>query len=85
MRELYASPNGDRWFLARDPVDGHAFVVHEANLPSGGRHSQLEIGVFLKDGGHSPEHHALLSLIGSLVTSGERGKDDDAPLAAGSS
>jgi hypothetical protein len=27
-RELYSSPNGDRWYLARDPGSGDAFVMH---------------------------------------------------------
>ena len=66
-RELYSSPNGDRWFLARDSVNGHAFVIHEPNISSGGKRSQIEIGAFLRDGGHGPEHHALLSLLGSLA------------------
>jgi hypothetical protein len=66
-RELYVSPNGDRWFLARDAVDGHAFIVHEPNLSSGGRRSQIELGTFLKDGAHGPEHHALLQLVGTLA------------------
>jgi hypothetical protein len=25
-RELYRSPNGDSWFLGREPTDGHAFI-----------------------------------------------------------
>src|SRR6516162_8351233 len=37
MRQLYRSPNGDAWFLARDPCTGLAFVRHEANRPSGVR------------------------------------------------
>jgi hypothetical protein len=35
-RELYSSPNGDRWFLSRDPGTGNIFIRHEANVPSGG-------------------------------------------------
>src|SRR5690349_13055114 len=35
-RLLYRSPNGDSWFLARDPATGAAFVRHHANAPSGG-------------------------------------------------
>ena len=66
-RELYRSPNGDAWFIARDAVDGHGFVLHEANEPSGGHSSRIEIGTFLRMGAHGPEHQALLRLIGSLV------------------
>jgi len=37
MRELYSSPNGDRWYLARDIDLGQVFIRHEPNLPSGGK------------------------------------------------
>jgi hypothetical protein len=53
-RELYRSPNGDTWFLGREPTDGHAFIVHQPNAPSGGRLSHIELGEFLR-------------LIGTLV------------------
>lgn len=66
-RELYRSPNGDAWFLTRDPANGHAVVIHEANAPSGGHISQIEIGAFLSHGARGPEHQALLRLIGTLV------------------
>lgn len=66
-RMLYQSPNGDRWWLARDAETGRVFVRHEANLPSGGRVSEIEIGAFLSSGGHGPEHQELLRLIGTLV------------------
>ena len=33
-RELYSSPNGDKWFLSGDPATGNAFIRHEANIPS---------------------------------------------------
>jgi hypothetical protein len=66
-REIYSSSNGDRWFLARDAVNGHAYIIHDPNQASGGKRTQVEVGTFLKDGGHRPEHHAFLSLIGSLA------------------
>ena len=66
-RELYASPNGDRWYLARFPESGRVFIQHEPNRPSGGRVSHIEIGVFLSGGSRGPEHQALLRLIGTLV------------------
>lgn len=66
-RELYASANGDRWFLARDPGSGRVFVRHEPNAASGGRRAEFEIGDFLARGGQGPEHQALLRLIRSLV------------------
>ena len=65
-RELYRSPNGDSWFLGLEPANGHAFVIHQPNAPSGGRLSHIELGTFLS---HSvgPEQQALLRLIGTLV------------------
>ncbi len=66
-RELYRSPNGDSWFLGREPANGHAFVIHQTNAPSGGRLSHIEIGDFLREGTGGPERQALLRLIGTLV------------------
>lgn len=71
-RTLYESANGDRWLLARDRATGRVHVRHEANLPSGGRVSEIEIGAFLAAGGHGPEHQALLRLIGTLVEGSEQ-------------
>jgi hypothetical protein len=67
MRELYSSPNGDRWYLARDVDVGQVFIRHEPNLPSGGRAAHIEVGAFLRRGGQGPEHRELLRLIGTLV------------------
>jgi hypothetical protein len=66
-RTLYQSPNGDRWRLARETETGRVFVRHEANLSSGGRVSEIELGTFLSAGGRGPEHQELLRLIGTLV------------------
>ena len=68
-RELYSSPNGDRWFLAREVDLGQVFIWHEPNPPSGGKATRIEVGAFLgRDrGGHGPEHQELLRLIGTLV------------------
>ncbi|WP_205647736.1 hypothetical protein [Acuticoccus yangtzensis] len=66
-RELYRSPNGDAWFLGREPSDGQAFIIHQPNAPSGGRLSHIDLRRFLKDGRDGPEHRALLRLIGTLI------------------
>jgi hypothetical protein len=67
-RELYASPNGDCWYLGREPGNGHAFVIHQPNGPSGGQLSHIELGQFLTSGsGDRPEQRALLRLIAALV------------------
>jgi hypothetical protein len=47
-RELYRSPNGDTWFLGREPANGNAFIIHQPKAPSGGRLSHIELGVFLR-------------------------------------
>ena len=66
-RELYRSPNGDSWFLGREPTTGYAFIIHQPNAPSGGRLSHIELGEFLRDDPKGPQHQALLRLIGTLV------------------
>jgi hypothetical protein len=65
VRKLYSSPNGDRWYLIRDP-SGAVFVRHEANLASGGHIEHVDIGTFLSDG-QGPEQQDLLRLIATLV------------------
>ena len=79
-RQLYRSPNGDSWFLARDPATGLAFVRHQANAPSGGHVTDIELGAFLSGPG-SPEHEALLRLIGASILNPLGAEADDGPLA----
>jgi hypothetical protein len=79
-RQLYRSPNGDTWFLARDPETGAAFVRHQANAPSGGQVTDIELGAFLGGPG-SPEHEALLRLIGASIFNLRGAEADDDPLA----
>ena len=52
-RELYRSSNGDQWLLARGA--------------EGGKTSDIEIGAFLCERSHGPQHTELLRLIGTLV------------------
>jgi hypothetical protein len=67
-RELYRSaPNGDRWSLVRDTASERVVIEHEPNASSGGQTTHIEIEDFLMHGEHSPEHQALLRLIGTLV------------------
>jgi len=65
MRELYRSPNGDRWWLCED-ASGRVFVLHQANIPSGGHASRIELAEFLTRG-YGPEQQALLQIIGTLI------------------
>jgi hypothetical protein len=69
QREIYHSENGDRWLLCRDD-DGRVFVLHKANVSSGGTATKIELGDFLGRGKAGPEHQALARLIGGLVDSG---------------
>ena len=71
MRQLYRSPNGDAWFLARNPETGLAFVRHEANAPSGGQLTDIELGAFL-NGPKNPEREALLRIIGAFISCTDR-------------
>jgi len=74
-RELYRSPNGDSWFLGREPGDGRAVIIHQPNGPPGGRLSHIELGEFLRQG-NGPEHQALLRLIATLVNAPPFGQSD---------
>ena len=78
MRQLYRSPNGDTWFLARDPATGSAFVRPQANAPSGGQVTDIELGAFLS-GPRNPEHEALLRLIGAPILDPRGADADDEP------
>ena len=66
-RELYSSPNGDRWLLAREPESGRVFVRHIPNEPSGGKTTDIEIGALLCERSYGPQHMELLRLIGTLI------------------
>jgi hypothetical protein len=66
-REIYSSPNGDRWLLAHESNSGRVFVRHIPNLPSGGKPSETEIGAFLCERSYGPQHLELLRLIATLV------------------
>jgi hypothetical protein len=63
MEQLYRSPNGDTWFLARNPTTGLGFIRHQANALSGGRVTDIEIATFLSGPPH-PEQKALLASLG---------------------
>jgi hypothetical protein len=73
MEQLYRSPNGDSWFLARDPATGLGIVRHQANASSGGQVTDVEIGEFLSGAQH-PEQAALFRLIGTLMIDPQGGR-----------
>ncbi len=43
LKELYNSPNGDRWILSKDST-GKLVVIHHPNKSSGGRPSETSYG-----------------------------------------
>ncbi|SDN02738.1 hypothetical protein SAMN05216360_105123 [Methylobacterium phyllostachyos] len=63
---IYASSNGDCWYLCKDE-EAAVFVSHEPNEPSGGTASRIDLSVFLAAGTSAPEHRALLTMIATLV------------------
>lgn len=66
-RELYTSGNDDSWMLVRESDPDRIFVRHKANLPSGGKETDIELGAFLSDRSPGPQHFELLRLIATLV------------------
>jgi hypothetical protein len=81
MEQLYRSPNGDIWFLARDPTTGLGFIRHQANASSGGRVTDIEIATFLSGPPH-PEQSALLRVIGASIVDPQGAEVEDEPPAA---
>jgi hypothetical protein len=55
-RELYCSPNGDSWHLVREPESGRVFVLHFADVASGGQITDIEFRHFLLAEHRGPEH-----------------------------
>src|SRR4051795_12092266 len=45
--------------FSRDLATENVFTLHEANAPSGGRVTEIDIGTFLGGGPRNPEHRAL--------------------------
>jgi hypothetical protein len=75
-RVLYQSSNGDRWRLVHEAETGRVFVRHEANLPSGGRVTDIDMRTFLSASHYGPEHHELLRLVGTLAESASEDLED---------
>lgn len=63
---IYASSNGDRWYLCQDD-ETVVCVVHEPSEASGGAASRIDLSAFLESGSRAPEHRALLTMIATLV------------------
>jgi hypothetical protein len=65
VKELYNSPNGDRWALCRDQ-SGKLVVSHQPNHASGGRASEIGVEAFLSQHRSGPEHQALIEALAHL-------------------
>jgi hypothetical protein len=65
QRKIYQGENGDSWWLCRERET--VFVLHEANLPSGGAITKIALPQFLSSSGNPPERQALLQIIGELT------------------
>jgi hypothetical protein len=65
VKDLYNSPNGDRWVLCRNP-SGMLVVSHHPNSASGGRISETGVDVFLAQNGRGPEREALVEALARL-------------------
>jgi hypothetical protein len=65
IKDLYYSPNGDRWALCRDAA-GKLVVSHHPNEASGGQASEADVKMFVFVGGHGPEYQALREALADL-------------------
>jgi hypothetical protein len=65
LKELYHSPNGDRWALCRGET-GKLVVSHQPNKASGGQGTETDVKAFLSQGGRGPEHQALIAALAKL-------------------
>ena len=79
LKELYNSPNGDRWALSKDGA-GKLVVLHEPNKSSDGRPSEIAVDVFLSQGDQGPKHQALARELAALGVA--HGDDADQELSA---
>jgi hypothetical protein len=63
-RPLYASFNGDRWYLVRDSLG--VAVLHVPNKSAGGQVDRMGVAEFFAAGA-GPEQQELIRLIGTLI------------------
>jgi hypothetical protein len=59
LKQFAESSNGDRWLLGRDAETNQPFVMHLANLPSGGYETRTPLQDFLDKNPTGPEQEAL--------------------------
>lgn len=71
LHELYASKNGDRWLLGREPDTNRLFVLHEVNPRSSGARTEYGVEDFLSRDRGSPQHRALARALLTAVGDNE--------------
>jgi hypothetical protein len=76
VKELYNSPNGDRWSLGRT-LAGQLVVSHQPNSASGGQASEIDVDVFLSQDAHGPEHQALIEALAEIDSAGQINQGSD--------
>ena len=76
IKEVYASPNGDKWALARNG-EGKLVVYHQPNRASGGVVSEIAVDVFLSHAEQGPEYQALSAALAELKLSDKRLNDSE--------
>jgi len=62
LRELYVSPNGDKWEITEDD-DKRLFIRHTPNEASGGRQRILTTDSFLTSEHSGPQQEAFKKLV----------------------
>lgn len=62
-RQFYESSNGDRWYLAVGDNQQDPYVMHRANLASGGFETRFDIKEFLERDGAKPEGKCLVDML----------------------
>lgn len=81
LQEFARSSNGDSWLIERSQEPRDAFVIHRANLPSGGQETRMSVQEFLDRKPATPEQEALRDILTrsddrSPSDSGENVRDD---------
>jgi hypothetical protein len=69
-KEFARSANGDVWLLGRDGSD-IPYVIHQANLPSGGVVTKMDVAAFLKQEPDHPESLELIRLMGTAANAAQ--------------
>lgn len=59
---LYRSSNGDEWHVVQESRANDPYVLHRANLSSGGTQTRIEVKTFLALG-NGPEQQELRRLL----------------------